>query len=79
MMTVNKNNYAYGLAVNQQFNRKMVFHDGGINGFATFLERFPEERVTVAVLCNADYGYSGPGKISNDLAAILLGEKVEKG
>lgn len=42
MMTVNKNDYAYGLVVNRLFNRKMVSHGGGINGFSTFLARFPE-------------------------------------
>jgi len=77
MMTVDKNNYAYGLVVNQQHSRKMVSHGGGINGFNTILARFPEEKITVVVLRNADYGIFGPGKISNDLAAILLGEKYE--
>jgi len=77
MMTVDKSNYAYGLVVNQQHNRKMVSHGGGINGFNTILARFPEEKITVVVLRNADYGILGPGKISNDLAAILLGEKYE--
>jgi CubicO group peptidase (beta-lactamase class C family) len=77
MMTVDKNSYAYGLAVIQRFNRKMVFHGGGINGFETFLARFPEEKITVAVLRNSDYGMPGPGTISNDLAAIVLGEKYE--
>jgi CubicO group peptidase (beta-lactamase class C family) len=77
MMTVDKNNYAYGLAVTQQHNRKMVFHGGGINGFETFLARFPEEKLTIVVLRNADYGVPGPGKISQDLAAVVFGEKYE--
>jgi CubicO group peptidase (beta-lactamase class C family) len=77
MMTVDKNNYAYGLAVNQQHNRKMVSHGGGINGFNTFLARFPEEKVTIVVLRNADYGAPNPSSISQDLAAILFGEKYE--
>jgi CubicO group peptidase (beta-lactamase class C family) len=77
MMTVNKNNYAYGLVVDQKFNRKLVIHGGGINGFSTMLARFPEEKITVVVLRNADYGYLNPGKISDNLAAILLGEKYE--
>ncbi|MGE0129809.1 MAG: serine hydrolase [Blastocatellales bacterium] len=77
MMTVDKNNYAYGLVVNQQHNRRMVSHGGGINGFATFLARFPEEKVTVVVLRNADYGSPNPGKVSSDMAAILFGEKYE--
>jgi CubicO group peptidase (beta-lactamase class C family) len=73
MMTVDKNNYAYGLAVSQQHNRKMVSHGGGINGFNTSLARFPEDKVTVVVLRNTDYGAPNPGKISQDLAAIVLG------
>ena len=77
MMTVDKNNYAYGLVVTQQHNRKMVSHGGGINGFNTILARFPEEKVTVVVLRNADYGFSSPNKISQDLAAIVFGEKYE--
>ena len=77
MMTVDKNDYAYGLAVNQQHNRKMISHGGGINGFNTILARFPEEKITTVVLRNADYGFSSPGKISQDLAAIVLGEKYE--
>jgi CubicO group peptidase (beta-lactamase class C family) len=77
MMTVEKNNYAYGLTVSQQHNRKNVSHGGGINGFATILARFPEEKVTIVVLRNADYGNPSPGKISQDLAAILFGEKYE--
>src|SRR5215467_7635654 len=70
MMTVDKNNYAYGLAVNQQFNRKMVSHGGGINGFSTFLARFPEEKITIVVLCNDDYSGPSPVRVSQDLAAI---------
>jgi CubicO group peptidase (beta-lactamase class C family) len=76
MMTVDKNNYAYGLAIAQQHNRRIVTHGGGINGFSTVLSRFPEEKVTVVVLRNADYG-SAPNKISQDLAAIVFGEKYE--
>jgi len=77
MTTPVKNNYAYGLGVETKFNRKMVTHGGGINGFSTFIARFPDDKVTIVVLRNADYGIPGPGKISQDLAAILFGEKYE--
>jgi CubicO group peptidase (beta-lactamase class C family) len=77
MTTPVKNNYAYGLGVETKFNRKMVTHGGGINGFSTFIARFPDEKVTIVVLRNADYGIPGPGRISQDLAAILFGEKYE--
>lgn len=77
MTTPVKNNYAYGLGVETKFNRKMITHGGGINGFSTFIARFPDEKVTIVVLRNADYGIPGPGRISLDLAAILFGEKYE--
>lgn len=77
MTTPVKNNYGYGLGTAMTFNRKSVSHSGGINGFATNLLRFPDEKVTIAVLRNADYGLPAPGKISTDLAAILFGEKYE--
>jgi CubicO group peptidase (beta-lactamase class C family) len=77
MTTPVKNNYAYGLGVETKFNRKMITHGGGINGFSTFIARFPDERVTIVVLRNADFGIPGPGRISQDLAAILFGEKYE--
>lgn len=77
MMTIVKNDYAYGLSVNKTLNRTMVSHGGGINGFNTYLARFPVEKVTVVVLRNIDGGSPGPGKISNDLAALLFGEKLE--
>lgn len=77
MTTPVKNNYGYGLGVETKFNRKMITHGGGINGFSTFIARFPDEKVTIVVLRNADYGIPGPGRISQDLAAILFGEKYE--
>lgn len=77
MTTPVKNNYAYGLGVEPKTSRKIISHGGGINGFATYLARFPDEKITIVVLRNADYGAPGPGRIGQDLAAILLGEKYE--
>ena len=77
MMTPVKNYYAYGLGVQTKSGRKMISHGGGINGFSTFIARFPDEKITVVVLRNADYGSPGPGQITQDLAAIVFGEKYE--
>lgn len=77
MLTVDKNNYGYGLTINQQHNRKAVSHGGGINGFNTMLVRYPEDKVTVVVLRNADFGLTGPGAVAQSLAAIVFGEKYE--
>lgn len=75
MMTPVKNDYGYGLAIQTKWGRKMISHGGGINGFSTFIARFPDEKVTVVVLRNADYGSPNPGQMSSDLAAIVFGEK----
>jgi hypothetical protein len=63
--------------INRQHNRGIVSHGGGINGFSTILARFPDEKVTIVVLRNANYGNPNPGRISQDLAAIAFGEKYE--
>lgn len=77
MTTPVRNNYGYGLGVDSKSNRKKISHGGGINGFSTYISRYADDKITVVVLGNADYGAPGPGKISQDLAAILLGEKYE--
>lgn len=76
-MTPVKDDYGYGLGIQTRMGHKRVSHGGGINGFNTFIARFPNEKVTVVVLRNADYGSPGPGQISSDLAAIAFGEKYE--
>jgi CubicO group peptidase (beta-lactamase class C family) len=62
----------YGWTVRKQFDRLTTEKDGSINGFNTFLARFPAERVTVIVLGN-NAGVSARG-ISLDLSAIVFGE-----
>lgn len=75
MFTPVKSDYAYGWIVRKQFNRTMTGHGGGINGFTTFIARYPEQRALVVVLCNQESSPSG--RIARDLAAILFGEKYE--
>lgn len=75
MFTVVRNEYGYGYGVNKLFNRAHATHGGGIEGFATSIHRFPDDRVTVIVLSNNESARSGP--IARDLAAIAFGEKYE--
>jgi CubicO group peptidase (beta-lactamase class C family) len=69
-----KDNYAYGWAIGDRKGHKQIGHGGGINGFATDFERYPNEDVCVAVLCNVLP--SNPGKVARDLAGIVFGESV---
>jgi CubicO group peptidase (beta-lactamase class C family) len=77
MTTPVKNGYGYGLGIQTKSGRKVISHGGGINGFSTFIARYADDKVTLVVLRNADYGSPGPGPITQDLAAILFGEKYE--
>lgn len=77
MMTPVKNDYCYGLVSGTALSRKTIGHDGGINGFSSFIIRFLDDRLTVVVLRNRDYGAPPPPRVALDLAAIALGEKYE--
>lgn len=75
MYTPAKGNYAYGWILDKQFGRKRIGHGGGINGFSTYIGRFPEEKLCVVVLSNMEG--SPPAAIAGGLAAIALGEKYD--
>ncbi|MEP7272515.1 MAG: serine hydrolase [Acidobacteriota bacterium] len=75
MFTMVLNDYGYGWGVGTQFQRKHISHGGGINGFATFISRYPEEKVTVIVLSN--FQQANAGKIARDLGAAVFGEPYE--
>lgn len=63
--------YAYGLFVDQYRGVPTVFHSGGSGGFSAFLQRFPEQQVTVATLCNE--GRITVGKLTRSVADAYLG------
>ena len=46
--------YAYGQYVGDDDGSKLVWHDGGINGFYTLIARYPDEHITVALLTNRE-------------------------
>ena len=46
--------YAYGQYVGDDDGSKLVWHDGVINGFYTYLARYPDEHITVALLTNRE-------------------------
>ena len=72
MFTPFKDGYAYGWAVQPAekapSGHVQVSHGGGINGFATMIQRVPDDRVTVIVLSNVDN--INAGAIARDVMAI---------
>jgi D-alanyl-D-alanine carboxypeptidase len=75
MFTAVQNNYGYGWMVAPMANHKQIGHGGGINGFSTYIARFPDADAAVIVLANADF--ANAGALARGLAAILFGEKYE--
>lgn len=75
MFTPFKGNYGYGWSRLSLFNREVITHGGGVNGFRTNIARYVDDDVCIIVLSNIE---TAPvDKISMDLAAILFGEEYE--
>jgi len=68
-------NYGYGWMIGKTFNRKFVGHCGRIDGFATEIRRGIDDNICIIVLSN--FEHSKPEEISDQIAAILFGEKYE--
>jgi len=75
IFTPYKGGYGYGWSIGQRFDRQAIAHGGGIYGFATQVDRFPADRVTVIVLSNVETAPAG--RMANDLAAIVFGAPYE--
>jgi CubicO group peptidase (beta-lactamase class C family) len=74
MTTPFKDDYALGVASRERNGRKVISHDGGIEGFNTSLMYYPAEKVTIVVLGNVTGG--APSQIANQAGAVMFGEPV---
>lgn len=74
MTTPFKQNYAFGLGVNTLHGHPIIAHNGGIEGFSTIIQYFPEDKLTVVVLGNLNG--EAPTDIAVKLSAVALGGKV---
>jgi CubicO group peptidase (beta-lactamase class C family) len=73
MFTPHKDNYGYGWIIDKKFGAARYSHGGGIMGFVTTLERYPDEKLLVVALSNLE---TAPvWAVGNDLAAMAKGEK----
>src|SRR5262245_12352162 len=62
--------YARGLAIGDYKGLKIVEHSGGDAGYRSHLMRFPDQRFSVACLCNA--GTANPSLLARQVADIYL-------
>jgi CubicO group peptidase (beta-lactamase class C family) len=66
--------YGYGWGVSEIKGHHNLAHSGGINGFSTYISRFPDDRAVFIWLVNVT-GAGAPNTLNQDLAGILLGVK----
>lgn len=73
MFTPHKDNYGYGWIIDKKLGVPRYSHGGGIMGFVTTIERYPDEKLLVVALSNLE---NAPvWSVGSDLAAMAKGEK----
>jgi CubicO group peptidase (beta-lactamase class C family) len=68
--------YAQGLSVTAYKGVREVSHSGSTAGYQTLLARFPESRLSIAVLSNVTA--SGPARLAHEVAEIFLAGKLKE-
>lgn len=65
---------AHGFFEGERNNRRIIFHDGNIDGFTTLAMMSPESHTGLVLLINSD---SAPSEVSDELASYIFGEATE--
>ena len=68
--------YGFGWVVGAVQGRPTVWHNGGIQGFATAIVRLPADGVLVVVLCNSIPAPTSPEELGFRLAAAAIGKPI---
>ena len=71
----NELDYAMGLSFGRYKGAPEVRHSGSTASYRSYLSRFPEQHLSVAVLCNA--GDSSPRQSLHDVADLYLGDALK--
>jgi CubicO group peptidase (beta-lactamase class C family) len=74
MTTPFKQDYAFGIGVHTEKGHKIIDHNGGIEGFNTILQYYPESKLTIIVLANLNG--QAPEAIAAKLADLEHGQSV---
>jgi CubicO group peptidase (beta-lactamase class C family) len=70
-----KLSYAHGLTVGDYKGLKLVEHSGGDAGYRSHLLRFPEQKFSVACICNS--GNTAPGQLARQVADAYLKDQLK--
>lgn len=64
--------YGYGLQMSKFYGHRTISHSGGIPGFNSMMEYFPDDKLTVFVLSNTK---NGAWQLEEGIAAYLLADQ----
>ncbi len=63
--------YALGVSVGSREGMREISHSGSTAGYRTWLARYPDEKASIAVMCNAGDGANPTGLAQTSLLAVL--------
>lgn len=63
--------YGFGLQIDQYRGARVVYHGGADAGYRSYVGRFPEQALAIAVLCNA--ATANPSTLAQGVADAYLG------
>jgi len=69
--------YGYGVVLAERFDHQLQYHGGGISGFNSVLQQYPEVNLTIAVLSNQDSSKLTSWTLGDGLAKIWFEERVQ--
>ena len=75
MWTPVMKDYGYGWMISNVYGHKNIEHGGAIDGFSSDISRWPDDKMTIIVLCNNET--VSAGKISSQLAAIMFNQPYD--
>jgi D-alanyl-D-alanine carboxypeptidase len=65
--------YGYAVSLAERFGHPLQYHGGGITGFQSVLQRYPDVGLVIAILSNVDSGDDSPSEL---IAPWTLGDKL---
>jgi CubicO group peptidase (beta-lactamase class C family) len=69
--------YAKGITLSEQNGKRLISHGGGINGYLSQNNYYPDENTSIVVLINTT-GPVSPYEISSQIAGFLFGKTSKK-
>jgi len=74
MTTPGKGDYAMGLVISTRDGQKLIWHNGGIEGYHAYLGYLPQAAITIVVLANVET--EAPDILGGQLLDVALGKSV---